>query len=145
MDTSGLMLRQLHLSIWSFSKSCFSSLDKFQIAFSNVAEEIFKSFLIGRYRTIIISILNKRRWCFNSLNVTEENGISSLWHLSWTLKLMNFKPILLETSLRTVFYWFAMALRTTVKRYELLIDITLRMIATVDYRFQWAHFIFTLG
>ena len=57
---------------------------------------------------------------------------------------MYFEPILLKTPLRAVFRWFTMALRTSIKRYELLVYVTLRMVAAVYYWFLRAHFIFTL-
>ena len=51
---------------------------------------------------------------------------------------------MLKASLRTIFNRFTMALRTSIKWYKLLVNVTLRMVATVDYWFKWAHFIFTL-
>lgn len=92
----------------------------------------------------IIGFFYKGSRSFNPLNITLQNWISSLWHLSWTFKLMNLEPILLKASLTTILYRFIIAFWTSIEWNELLIDITLRVISTFYYISKWTFVVFAL-
>jgi len=126
------MFCKLNFTIWTFSQRSFLCLNKLKVSFSNIRQHYLKFLLLSSQYSSIIWFLNKRCWSLNSLHITKKNGISSFWHLSRAFELMDFEPVLLKASLTTILYRFTMTLRTCIKRNELLIDVTLRVITSFD-------------
>jgi len=100
---------------------------------------------------IINSFFDKWGVCLNSLALRKKIRISRTF-LSLTLVLMNLEPMLLITSLGTVFNWVLKAPGTRVERYKLLVKffavlvlrITTAILLIFPQVLQWALIIITL-
>lgn len=115
------MLRQLDLTVRALAQVSLPRLDELEVVFVQILENFFEPLLIGREGALVISVLDERCGSLDPLDVTQEYGVTSLWHLARALELMGLEPILLEATLTAVLGWLALALRAGVNGHELLL------------------------
>ena len=134
LDSGSFMPSELNFTVAAFAEVCFSCLDKFEVWFVDIAQKLFETQLFRREAALIVSFLDKRSRGFNSLHVGQQHRISSFWHLTTALKLVDFEPVLLEASLTAIFDWLTLTFGTCIERDKLLFE--RRVLVTRSLQFQ---------
>lgn len=114
------MSGQLYLSVRALTKVGLSGLDELKVTLAYGGKELLQLNLVCCQTTLIICLFDKGCRCLDSLDITHQYGITSFWHLTWALELMNFEPVLLKATLGAVLRWLPLALGAVVEWHELL-------------------------
>ena len=116
---------QLYFTIWTFTQIGLFGLNKLQITFVNIWKDLFYFLLFWRQEWFVIRLFDERSRSLYPLHIAKKDWVTRFWHLPWTFKLMDFKPILLKASLTAIFDGVnILTLGTSIIRNKLLIQLS---------------------